>query len=765
MQVAKKGQAADAVVASVDASAASSAVLIGEETGAELEWRAAGSTAFRALTVRPPRFGIAAEYVTQRGDWEIRAQPGAPRTTAIRLRLVCGGDIEAMQLPDCIAGLGKPWGPLSGWCGALRLHTGGTLAARIGDSAGALLLYRAAADAWRERDDAVRAGAALLGATEQLVRMARYAEVAAEAMASAESSEHGGSRYFALRARAERCLADRDLGRRAQARACLQPLSAQFAAIGEIADAANAYYNLGSMASDDGDWPAATRSLDAARKFDLSSAYPEIVGRLDILESTLDIAGGRIREAMAALDHAAVVFEKSANARWLANVHLRLARLYGQLDLWDPARVFAASALKNLDSVQAPARRAEALRVLAHAHATLRQPLEAAMRFAEARALVARDNVALRMRSLDLEEAAMLGDEAALERARAAIASDADTSPRQRALLALVHAERFARRGEWTEAAHAAQDADIAQLDLTDYLRTRFLRARVHGARGEWRAAFDLLEDDAARLRRQAQAGSQPVLRQLIGLRLLAVRSEWISLYTAAPPSARPDVAQVWQTIRTTQPERLLAPDEAVPSATRVDEVNLALATLLLNRDEESARTAAIVPQRALVRYFAAEGATSHKAVSTEAGLPIESVQARLGERDAMLVPALGRGSGIMLVLRRATVEVHATASADAVALAASILRASVESRANPEAVDIQASQLSRMLLGGLSGPQPARLWLVNEHTTAGIPWALLRWPGAGDALLGETAVSVLATVGMPPRPAPVRPSRLVSSP
>jgi CHAT domain len=737
-----EGQKPGPLVVSIPPDAAG-AVLIAEEHGSELEWRR-GDGKFQPIDTRPPRYGLLALRMGEKEQVEFRAVAARPGQV-VTLRLACAKDDEALQMPACLSGIGDLFGPRDGWCGALRLHTAAANLGRAGDSASALLVYQAAAEAWHARGDAVREGAALLGVVEMLVRLGRHGEVAAVADRSAAASMAGGSRYFALRAKAEHCLALRELEERQAAPRCLAPLPAALLAIGETAEAANIYYSLGNMADSDGDWRAAARWLAQARKLDLRAAYPEIVGRLDVLSASLQVLAGRVAPAMAELDDAAGIFEKTRNGRWLANAYLRMARLYGQLGAWEQARVLAANALTRLPARNAPQRRAEALRVLAHAHAALEEPVEAAAKFTQARALYESERAPLRVLALWLDEATMLQSAQALQQAGALAATLGDVPPRQQALLSLAHAEQDWRAGNPLAAERLeAIPADL--LELRDLLRLRRLQAQASAGRGDFAGAFALLDSEIARLRHYAMASSAAALRHLVGQRLAELRRTWVDLYTLAPPARRPGHDAVWAMLGNTAAQGLLRSPSGAAQGLQAEAVDRELSALLLQPlGESDALQSATGLQRALLRYYAQQPRSHSAAVATSSSpMPaLQAVSGSLAPGEHVLAPALGARGGLVLHIDAAGSRVALIADAQQLRADLARLRSLVASADSAVArIAESAQRVSAHLFGEDMRPAPGRLLLVDDPDLAGLPWALLAWPGQPGPLVEHSIVS-----------------------
>jgi tetratricopeptide (TPR) repeat protein len=729
---------------SIDAGTAEHAVFVGEERGADWEWRLADESNFRDVDSRPPRYGIFAQDIHGSQHIQVRPRPAMARVARARLHLYCEADPEIQALPACLAQLQQPMSNAErGWCAALHTHAAATAAAHAGDSATALLRYRDAARAWQARNDPLREGAALLGSTEVLFRLGRVEGAITEAQRSADLSESAGNKYFALRASSEVCLSLRELGRRASAHACLEVLPAAFEGLGEAAEAANAYFNLGSMADEDGDSVAAARLLDRSRALDLRGTTPDVVGRIDVLRAALDGAAGHLSLALGDLDRAAVVFERGGNARWLADVDVRMARLYAQLGAWEESRVFANDALDRLPEAQAPTRRAEAYRAMAYADAALQRPTAARANFVEARRILSQFKVPLGVLAIDLDAALLLDDDAALAQAVQTNASELETSPRLRTRLALARASHALRDGQTQTAQALLKDVRDADLDLSEFLVLRTLQARTLARLGRADVAFRLLDNEIARLRVYALAGSAAALRDLAGQRLLELRRAWIDLYLDAPIQMRPGSAAVWTLLLATQPAGLIGgADARQPSEPgTAAQVDRTLARVLLEPQAELDSAKAALPQRALVHYYASTRSATIAARSRS----LDEARADLPAGTRLLAFGFGSRAGIVLGITATGDEISLTGSPVDIQEAGAALRTAAASAANPiDRIAALADRLSTMLLSGQTGEQPKRLLLITDMSLTGIPFALLTWPGTKEPLVQQTPITWL---------------------
>jgi CHAT domain-containing protein len=722
------------------------AVLFGEELGGDIEWRTNAEALFAGVDSRPIRYGLFAMEVHSPVVVEIRAVQGLPRSVSVALYLSCAPDRTALALTACLNNLKAPIQPADGpRCIAVKRHAAAYAAGKAGDSAGALLIYREAASAWHEDGDGLREGAALLGATESLVRLGRYRDAIVEAKRSATLSTAAGNTFFALRAQSERCLALRELGERADARRCLAPLPSSFAALGEAGDAASASYSTGSMAVEDGNWSDAEHWLALANTIDRRAIPADVRGRLEALAGRVDMAAGRVASALTHLDAAVIAFEGTKNGRWLANVHLQLARLHGRLGAWPESRLFASDAAARLPEGQADRRRAEAYRAIALAEGGLERPDAARRAFDEARRLTGAD-APLEALSIDLDAAITLGDAAALDRVANASKSGRSASERDQARFALAQSQRAWRDKDVTSAKKFMQRARADRLDLPDYLLLRTLQVRAQVADGHVREGLALLESEISVLRAHARAASAAGLRYLLGQRLTDLRRAWVDVYFAAPEGQRPSASDVWNLILATQPERLFmgsdtdGSDHLSPDAERVDR---ALASVLLAPVDDSTVFEASAPQRALVHYYASLGPARPMPMPPAATL--ESVQKTLASDTVVVAYAFGSDYGLALVVKSDRAETIPIAGSSEVRVDAANLQDLI-SRPDSSIATVRgaALRLSALLLDRIDVPLPARLRVVPDPAISGIPFALLTWPGQSDFLVETTAVSTL---------------------
>jgi tetratricopeptide (TPR) repeat protein len=736
----------DSGVLLIAEASANSAILVVEEAGRDIEWREHDASPFVEITSRPPRHGVAAWNVTQPRALRLRVREKR-HDGAVRAQLFCRPSVEIAALPICLAAPAF-WSAyasagVSHWCDALVRHGVATSAAREGADRQALVDYRHAATLWGDRGDALRKGAALLGATEMLFRLDRYDEAIAQAQQSAQLSRAAGNEYFALRAQGEVCLSLRERGGRQEGRACQQALARDYLRIGETADAANAYISLGSMAKDDGHLDVAQSSLAALDAMDLSQASPDVAPRANLLAAGVALHEGRIGKALGELELAAERFAQSGNQRWLANTQLRIALIYAQLGSVDESRHFAGAALKIFSAHDSPTREALALRILGAAEASVNSDATAAVHFSRARALLADAKSPPGLLALDLAEASARRDAGAAQRAARAIEAGVQPSAQQSARLQLLHAWHAFRAGDFGIADSIAAAVPGHELPLPDYLSLRTLRARLAVSVGDAPGAFASLGSEVERLRRIVAGVQSPALRYVAGRRLGELRAAWIDTYMQASPADRLDLAAFWMMLQKTQ--RLSMLTGGGGGGTAASEADRQLTQLFLHAGDDAGDSRVLASQRELLRFYL-QPRSSLGVVPAGDPVSLQQLQNMLPPGARLIAFAFGDEHLLRFSVTRTEASVSNLGLPSAVRDAASRLRTSLASPAVAlSQVRPDVTRLSQLLFGTESGAAPERLFLSTDGELAGIPFALLEWPGNG-ALLDGTAVSLVET-------------------
>lgn len=724
-----------------------------EEQGRDLEWSAATAD-FDAIDARPPRLGLLAVPASRFPVIRLRQSRRAVGAAHARVRLVCEPDARFAQLPACIdrarALLAdeSPLDPADVFpedaCGALLAQAAATRASRRSQPAQSLEFYERAARLWSAADDAPRSAAAVLGATEQLLRLGRFGDAVERAGAAAELNRVAGNEYFALRAESERCLAQSELGGGTSTFECMRALPSAFEALGEINEAANTWFNLAEMAADDGDVAAQQVALTAASRLDPSFVDPLVRGRLSFAQSALAISEGRIGAAIEALDAALRAFEEAGDERWQANVQLAVASLYERLGSTGEALLFVEEALSRLSEEQAPQRLAVALRLRARLHAAQGELDAAGADIRRARELFERLHMPLSVAETALDEREW-GIGAAAAATREALPAAAALPPRLAFRAGRLLAEEALAQRRFAEVDAFLAGVGEDRLAMFDRFDVRVLGARLDRLRGNAVGAQRSVEHSIEWLRGIVATARASALRRIVARRLRDLRALWLEAWSAQAEASRPDVSQLWTMLGRTHAEAALAveaDEAAVPSATSA--FDRQLAQDLLQPDDVGVRAEAAAQRRLFERY-----ARDQAAIAGDARLPLfpplPQLQRALPDDAVLLAFAFGESRGYALALSKEAATIHPIDSPASIRAAVRRLFAVLDGPARPAAEIEQAARGvgEALLPAGL--PLPRRLLVLADDELAAVPYSLLPWPGHTPPLVDTTDISVVS--------------------
>lgn len=725
------------------------AVLRIDEEGRDLEWRRVGDSEFSPIAARPPRLGVVALSVDAAQTIQLRAVGGGRGAVAL-LQWDCAPGAASRALLTCTtapATAPEPT-PVDGLCGALSVHAQAYAASRHNRPEDSAALYRQAAQLWHGRGDTAREAAALQGVGEQSIRRARYRDALQAATQSRSVALAARSDYYAARASTQQCLALQYLGRTDEAWRCMQELPALYRSLGEISEAANAWYTIAAFALENGKSRDVEIALRESARLDQAQVSPLVRGRLHYLRARLAADSGLIDAAVDALRQAIAVFDKTGDKRAQGNAYLRAAELYFQMGSLAEAEDFATAATGRLTESDAKARLGAAY--LLQARIAEAQGNEALRRSALARAQQLLDTAETALpaieaaawaASIDLDPAV----QAALDERVARLPR---LPPRSRHGLALAAAQRQALQQDWPAVDSALARLPLRGLDIRMQWQRDQLRALQLTATQRAAEALILLESNVADLRRIAAASNAPALRHIAARRLLLLRRAWIDAYAALAPPQRPGADGFWQLLQTTQPAALLRVDAAAADAddAAVLRADRALAAELLP-DSERAHPP-LLAQKALLDLYAA--AASPALVT--AGPSLAQVQAGLGEGELLLAVALGSQRAFALSVSHDGSAVHELPGTQPIRSALAQWLAGITDPLTPLArIEHDAAAFGQVFIPAHLPRPRARLLVFADESLAEVPLAALRWPGESAFLVEQVASSFVATA----KPAP----------
>lgn len=723
-------------------------VLEVDEWGRDLAWRQNEDATFSPIALRPPRWGKAMIRVSPAARVDLQLTDSNALPGLARVQLHCADEPEVIALADCLHARGHGW---PGWfafrriwqkpeatCSGFHFHEAAARASERADYGAAIALYTRAAEAWRQLGETPREAAAQLGLAERLADAGRYEEALEAASQAAANARKSGARYYALRAESTRCLFLDDMGRLAEATACLRPVPDAFAELGEVIEAANTWNNLAAFDLDRGDVAGARRDVDRARAY-AAHLPPRISARVHLSVSRVAAAEGRFPEALAALQAAFDAVAQADDERGRANVLLQAARQYQRLSAPLEARVMAGQALELYRKLGAPERIAATTALLARldfdeadlpaavaaAGAAARLYEQSGLRVEElgARILAARAGDAQAWQDIDR----LMADP---DHASAWLAMQVEVARIEQSIGSVDRdrADELAARLD----ALAGQVHDIQQwLDIHRLQGRALLRA------GKPEAAVAGLEAALARHRTLVHAARLPSLRQMLLRQSRPLAAVWVDALLALPVHARPEAAAIREHLRELYGTHLLQP--------RGDDVRKADAALdrelaaLLRANDGADMKPRQRAHHSLLLLFAASGGSQRPGQA----MPRLSPAAPVPDGVVRLTYGFGELGALVIVERDGQAVLLELPAATGVVDRVNQVLALVQHRdSRAGELHRHAAGLARILLPVQLGPAPSQLWIDWDPVLAAMPFALMPWPGNDWPMVEDTAIS-----------------------
>lgn len=724
-----------------------------EESGHDLDYSTDDGATWRPVGVRPPRLGL--EYVAvDAGDAvQLRSTRPTDDTARARYALMCAPDAATIATAACIesartaeaTGDVTP-GTLPGTpplCTALIQHAGATWSSRNHRPRESIARYDAAIAAWAAAGDAAREAAAWLGLTEQHWRAADYAAAIDAATRAETLARVSDQPYFATRARMERCLALDALGEAAAVDVCLEGLPERYAELGELNDAANARTSQASIALERGDVLAAERYIAAALAIAPARLSGLTTGRLHLVEAQVAVQRGRFDAALVAIDASLTAFESVRDRRGMANAQLIAAAIMLALDAPADATELATQAHATYVAIDAPARAAAALTLLARVAQAGGDAGTAITQSMQAAALYRAQDVPWRALDASLVAVA-LGDRDAAATLQAALGEpELPTALRARAQLAL--ADAALARGDVARARSRLTALGSIVLDPLQAHHRTLIETALDIREGKPARAIADLDAAIERVHRLAGVLPSASLRFALGAQLAELRWAWVDAWVALPADERPDAAAVWRMQVRTGREALLAPRDASIKLPADALARFEAITALAMVPTDADTPAADGGQRALLAYQAALGAAP--GASGGDWLTLSAVQAALADGDRVLALATGTGGALRIDITRDHAHVamlpYGSAPRDALAALGALV---LQPTSAPAAIDAAARKVSDWLFADLADARPTHLFVHADALRATGALGLLRWPGDDAVLAESTRASWLAS-------------------
>lgn len=728
-----------------------------DELGVDLEFGVMPSAGLHSAGRRPARLGTEFGRIGQPVSLTVRnAQPSTLDAIG-RLRLHCTPPPAIRRDHACMRDRrSMPAGEFqNAWaqfrlprCHAPVLLDRASAAYRRGDLVQAERIYGEVALLWSEIGDAARGGAALVGLAESLTRQGRHQEALAHARNGERLAREGGVQYYAIRARAQQCLALRNLGRYLDATQCVEPLPRDFLDIGEISEAANTLHTIAAMAREDGEQPRARHALARALELPDAAIDDMVAGRLSQIGAGLAADSGHLRSALDLLDDALQRFERVRAPIWIGGAYLAAARLHIALGAEAEAATLAAAAEHHFRVAQAPERIAGAMMLLARVDAARGEVELALGRLDEVNRLYAAGarsqlKLAAALLALSLEPS-----EARLAQVLAFSGADVQLPPRARVDLASGLADYHLSRGD-AGAARIQLEGIAGQVpDFERRIRFELLMARIDADAGRREPARERLEQAISTLRIMAADVASPALRQIVGRRLLELRAGWLATLSPSELATPAMAERALATLVRTQPLAMLASTPwtgrggVEESRLRSSALQEHMAIALLGQADGDPQAMARI-QRLIWSGYRDQAETTPEEMEWTSE-HLNSMQAGLGDHELVIVWGLAEPASVALLVGRNHVSMHRVEGMAAIRrLAGDLVGLASDRGASIERIGPAADRLAHALLPASVGAAPERLWVVVEESLTAIPFALLRWPGTGVTLVDTTRLSV----------------------
>lgn len=707
---------------------------------------------------RPPRLGILVSEVDSGHPLRISTLTDTSLEVAGLLTLHCGPSPEISALRACLAApeaenkgaavdstssMASP-----GHCSAVHDQNAAIDAFRAGAVDVAEGLYRRTIATWLELGDEARAGAALLGLAETLTRKGRHLEALDSARLSERRSSAAGIEYYALRARAQQCLALRSLGRYREAEECSDPLAEAYVRIGEISEAANALYTVAAMAREDGNQERARKALERALQLPESGITDMVAGRLSQIGAGLAEDSGHLNAALDLYDDAMHRFERVGAPIWIGGAYLGAARLHAALGADFEAAHLVEAAERQFRQAQAPERLASAVLLRAQIEAS-RGVLQEARALADQaeQAYATGSRPQLRLRAALLGLSVDPGADRA-RRVQALERQSMELAPAVRFDLA-VGLAAFALDSGRAADAHRQLEAIAGDIpDSRRGIRFDLLMAKAEADDGRSESARLRLEAAVDALRAMAADAGSPALRQIVGRRLLELRAQWLATLQRDEMDHADLIERSMRLVVRTQSLALLASAQTAVGLDLADagasgeELQRRLAQALLTEPGDNNLAIADI-QRLLWARYRSEGGARAAGLEWSPQHTI-ALQGGLGPEDIVLLLGLAEPESVAIVVGRDHLSMHPVAGAAYVrGLAQRLVSLASDRTAAVGEIEAIARSLSESLLPEISVQSPSRLWVVADETLAAVPFGLLFWGGADVPLADIARVSV----------------------
>lgn len=626
---------------------------------------------------------------------------------------------------------------------ALAFHLKAQALLMGGRSADAADAFAAASALWLRVGDFKRARVAVVGHVEELLRLARHADVLP--LVDAIPGALADRDYFAARLKLSGCLALRYLGRMREALTCFSAGVARMERMGEQLDLVSAIQDMADVSRFLGDSKTARSLGERALR---ASTLPQMEvhrGRIALMLAELASEEGDIAQTLSRLDDALVEFAAAKAVRWEASALLSSADLYIELGALDEAADLVDGALRRLSERDAPARVAAARVRSAHIDMRAGRTEEARLTLENAATTFARLKMPAELDSVQSLRARLLLQTEDVGAAASAIAARDAQQTLNTNDWVLLEAEVALASGSCAVARLALARLDGIVLPLGNEVRRVEVLARCLAADGDGESAQQLLRASATKLGGIVRSVQSPLLRQMLTPHIDPLRSTAFALQGVdANSSEAMEKAWQWVQIENVAWSARRSADPAADS----EQFDAHVAKELLGSSDGAGGSESRGGTRSLLSLLASQDEITGAVDTRLEPVSLQVMQGRLAPGVVFLSYVRAGNRSRLLWVTADDAGLIAAADSEAWTKAARELTALLSDSETPLHILIARAQLLSTTVLPVDLPTlPERLLVDAGTDMASLPWAVLRWPGS-DRLLIETTQVTLAHTG-----------------
>jgi tetratricopeptide (TPR) repeat protein len=624
---------------------------------------------------------------------------------------------------------------------ALALHLKAQAFAINGRNTEANEAFATAEAAWTAAGNSQGAFAAHLGRVDGLQGRASYAAVLE--LTADPANVRGPQPYLFVRAENARCLALQYLGRLEEAQRCFEWTLASYRRLREPAETAVALQAYAGIRRDLGDFEAAQRFAEQSLREAVGPDAALVRGRNLLTLADLSLRRGDVALSLRQLDEALQQLTIYRDARWQANVYMKLADLYGELGSYDEAYAALTQAVQRLSARDNASRLATAILTFADLERHSGLTRSALLWATAAESMMLWLHMTTRADAATVLAATLRvdGGDLALREIPSVESVPAEDAGKWR----LVRARVALAQNRGDDARAELDQLERMPLSLTDRVQARVLHAELQANAGDAVAAQETLFEAAAHIGGLAQRSGSDVLRYVIARQIQELRRMALRIALEQDQPQERTMADVWLWLGTGADDN--APETRPADNAHNDAFDRAVASELLNAGRDaSGRRADAGAQRELLASLAVSDRNSGAPSDPARLFPLTQFQASLPEDAAFVAYVDGGSRGALVWLSRSEARLLSASAPERVRADAGALLEAAKDAGTPLTGIAAAARafVEDLFAGRTAQPPPRRLYVLADPMLRGIPWSVLTWPGAAAPLVETTTVTMV---------------------